>query len=308
MPAALFPVPPVAAVPQWPAVWRANELAQAVDATVATGHATLDAALPGGGWPLGALVELLQAQPGQGEWRLLLPALVAEPVTDAAAHKGRSQGAGAGRGGRFGAGSTPTSALASDRFDATAGALVLVGAPHPPFLSGLAAQGLDVSRLLRVEADAPAARVWACEQALRCAGVNAVLAWLPQVRAAQLRRLQMAAQGFRKLLFVLRPLAALQEASPAVLRLQLELLAGDDALALHILKRRGPPLAAPLHLVARPARLAALLAASRHQAGRRRAAADGLAHLPAAPVRIHQAANDPAGAAIRPLAATTATV
>jgi protein ImuA len=43
-----------------------------------------------------------------------------------------------------------------------------------------------------------AARVWACEQALRCAGVSAVLAWLPQVRPEQLRRLQMAAQNFQQ--------------------------------------------------------------------------------------------------------------
>ena len=251
--AALSPVPPVAAVPQWPAVWRANELAQTADSTVPTGHGALDAAVPGGGWPVGALVELLQAQAGQAEWRLLLPALAEVPVP---------------------------------------GALVLVGAPHPPFLSGLTAQGLDVSRLLRVEADAPAARVWACEQALRCAGVCAVLAWMPQVRAGQLRRLQMAAQGFRKLLFVLRPLAAQQEASPAVLRLQLELLPGDDALALHILKRRGPPLDAPLRLVARPSRLLALLAANRHQAGRRRAVVDGLVHSPtAAPAGVHATAK-----------------
>ena len=68
-----------------------------------------------------------------------------------------------------------------------------------------------------------AARVWACEQALRCAGVSAVLAWLPQVRPEQLRRLQMAAQNFQQQLFVMRPLAAQQEASPAVLRLALEL-------------------------------------------------------------------------------------
>lgn len=225
------------------AVWRADELARNTGATRPSGHAALDAALPGGGWPVGALVELLQTQAGQGEWRLLLPALVpgAQP------------------------GQPP-------------GALVLVNPPHRPFVPGLAAQGLDASRLLvlqgpTLERDA-AARVWACEQALRCAGVAAVLAWLPQVRPEQLRRLQMAAQNFQQSLFVMRPLAAQHEASPAVLRLLLESGEGEgadaNALTLRLLKRRGPPLTTPLVLPARPERLQALLAASRQQSVRRR--------------------------------------
>ena len=45
--------------------------------TVATGFAALDAELPGGGWPTHSLSELLLAQAGQCEWRLLGPALPA---------------------------------------------------------------------------------------------------------------------------------------------------------------------------------------------------------------------------------------
>ena len=221
------------------AVWRADELARNVGATRPTGHAALDAVLPGGGWPVGALVEVLQPQAGQGEWRLLLPAL--------------------------GVGTPPAP---------SGGALVLVNPPHRPFVPALAAQGLDASRLLVLQgpmlARDAAARVWACEQALRGAGVSAVLAWLPQVRPEQLRRLQMAAQNFQQLLFVMRPLAAQQEASPAVLRLLLEPGEGADALTLRLLKRRGPPLTTPLVLPARPERLQALLAASRQQSVRRR--------------------------------------
>ena len=221
------------------AVWRADELARNVGATRPTGHAALDAVLPGGGWPVGALVEVLQPQAGQGEWRLLLPAL--------------------------GVGTPPAP---------SGGALVLVNPPHRPFVPALAAQGLDASRLLVLQgpmlARDAAARVWACEQALRGAGVSAVLAWLPQVRPEQLRRLQMAAQNFQQLLFVMRPLAAQQEASPAVLRLLLEPGEDADALTLRLLKRRGPPLTTPLVLPARPERLQALLAASRQQSVRRR--------------------------------------
>jgi len=56
-------------------VWRAHALALAPQRTVATGEALLDLHLPGGGWPVGALTELLQAPGVHNEWRLLAPAL-----------------------------------------------------------------------------------------------------------------------------------------------------------------------------------------------------------------------------------------
>ena len=212
-------------------VWHAHALASAPQAVQPTGDARLDAQLPGGGWPVGALIELLQPAGVHSEWRLLLPAL---------ARSGQ-------------------------------GPVVLVGAPQPPFVPALAAQGLAVARLVWVTAQAATARLWAAEQALRCAEVDAVLAWLPQARGDQLRRLQMAAAEHHKLLFVMRAQQAQADASPALLRLQLApqapaQAAGSDTLAVHILKRRGPPLAEPLHLQARPARLAVWLAASQRPA------------------------------------------
>jgi protein ImuA len=74
----------------------------------------------------------------------------------------------------------------------------------------------------------------------------------------------MAAAQYSKLLFVLRSAQAQAEASPAVLRLLLAASAPSageqaDALCVHILKRRGPPLTQPLVLPARPGRLGALL-------------------------------------------------
>ncbi len=197
------------------------DFARPAEAVVATGHAALDAQLPGGGWPVGSMVEVLQEQAGQHAWQLLLPGLVQAT---------REQ----------------------------AGPVVLVNAPFEPFGPALRAQGLPGERLLCVKADKPAARLWAAEQSLRCADVAAVLAWLPQARSAELRRLHMAAQQYNKLLFVFRRLDVRQEASPARLRLWVE---GVDALRVHILKRRGPPLPTPLALPAHPARLAALLEA-----------------------------------------------
>ena len=219
---------PVSLVSLPDGLWRAAELGSSAGATVATGHAVLDAELPGGGWPLGALSEILQAQSGQHEWRLVLPAL-----------KSRA-----------------------------GGPVVLVGAPQVPFGPGLLSQGFDARQLLWLKTPTPGASLWAAEQALRCAEVAAVLAWLPQVRAEQLRRLQMAAHDHSQLLFVMRPVQAQAESSPAVLRLLVSRMSGAvaasaDILQLHILKRRGPPLERPLLLTARPERLVAVLARPR---------------------------------------------
>jgi protein ImuA len=227
-------------------VWHAHTLATPTEAVQATGDALLDAHLPGGGWPVGALVELLQPAGAHSEWRLLLPALAV-----------------CGR-----------------------GPVVMVGPPQLPFAPALSRLGLRSGRLLSVLASATAGeaarvkdeasgRLWATEQVLRCAEVDAVLAWLPQARGDQLRRLHLAAAEHHKLLFVMRPDRARSDASPAVLRLLVQPMARArhalqgplqgrwlDGLEVDILKRRGPPLAEPLHLQARSQQLGLLLAAS----------------------------------------------
>ena len=214
-------------------VWRAGELAGATVQAVDSGYGGLNAVLPGGGWPQGALTEVLQPQSGWHEWGLVLPALAALQ----------------------GAVSQPIAAL--------------VGAPFCPFGPALGARQLNMQRLLCIDAEkgnAPAL-LWATREALQCADVGAVLAWLPDARSAHLRRLQMAAHAHNKLLFVFRPLRAQQESSPAPLRLLLaaSAVAGGNLLV-DVFKRRGPPLAAPVLLDTRPVRLAALLAASRERA------------------------------------------
>lgn len=61
--------------PLHPALWLASQLARGSTSCLDTGFPVLSGQLPGGGWPLGVLTELLLQQPGIGEWRLLLPAL-----------------------------------------------------------------------------------------------------------------------------------------------------------------------------------------------------------------------------------------
>lgn len=203
-------------------VWRVQDLA-AQQAVIASGHEPLDRQLPGGGWPLGSMVEVLQQRPGQHAWRLLLPAL-------------------------------------AKAIETSAGPVVLVGSPYLPFGPSLQSQGLPGNRLLCVNADKATARLWACEQALRCAEVAAVVAWLPQARSAELRRLQMAAHEQQRLLFVFREMRSQNDASPARLRL---LVDGTDAMNVRIVKRRGPPLESVVSLPAHPRKLAALLKSRR---------------------------------------------
>jgi hypothetical protein len=67
-----------------------------------------------------------------------------------------------------------------------------------------------------------------------------------------LRRLQLAAQAHEGPVFLLRGIAARREHSPAPLRLALHASPVPDEIVLHLLKRRGPPLAQPLRLVLPP--------------------------------------------------------
>lgn len=208
-------------------VWRGRELAQAQEKTVATGHPLLDAQLPGRGWPVGNLVEVLQGSAQQHVWQLVGPGL-------------------------------------AQAMRKLAGPAVLVQPPYQPFGPALRAQHVVPEQLLWVQAEPAKARLWAAEQALRCADVSAVLAWLPQARSEDLRRLHLCAQEGEKLLFVFRPAATREQSSPARLRL---LVQGVEGIEVSILKRRGPPLLQPIVLRSQPQRLSALLAARKAMRG-----------------------------------------
>ncbi|MCW5626562.1 MAG: translesion DNA synthesis-associated protein ImuA [Burkholderiales bacterium] len=187
----------------WPlasTVWRGNELLRRVGTVVSTGHGMLDRELPGGGWPCGALTELLQPQAAVTEWRVVGPAL--------------------------------------GRLVAEGGTVLLIGPPMPPHLPGLMQHGLNPQRLVWVDGDSPARRLWATEEAIKANVQGAVLAWLPEARPAQLRRLQSCAQRYGGPVFLFRPAQARIQASPAPLRLLVQPAANGDV-RLQVLKRRG---------------------------------------------------------------------
>src|SRR5436190_18282622 len=72
----------VAQLVQLPGVWRGGELEHAPHPVVATGFARLDAALPGGGWPMATLSEVLHDGAGIGEVRFLSAALARASAND----------------------------------------------------------------------------------------------------------------------------------------------------------------------------------------------------------------------------------
>jgi cell division inhibitor SulA len=197
-------------------IWRGDRCASASLPVVTSGFASLDAELPGGGWPRGALIELLADGSGLGEVSLLLPALRAV----------REEG----------------------------GWSLLVVPPHPLHAPAWAAAGADLSRLAVVSPASERDALWAMEQALASGAPGLVLGWAAYADARTLRRLQVAAAAGRALALLFRPLRTFREASPAPLRLVLA--AGvEGRLSVRILKRRGPPLAMPLDLaLPRPVR------------------------------------------------------
>lgn len=176
-----------------PGVWRRRSpAADAID-TQPSAHAALDALLPGGGWPRGALCELLVEHDGIGECALVLPALAA--LTQARRR------------------------------------VALIAPPYIPYAPTLAAAGVDLRQVVQIDASASDTH-WSMEQCLRSGCCGAVLGWLPRADYRELRRLQLAAETGGTIGFVFRPLAAAAEASPSALRLRVATAQGEPQVEL----------------------------------------------------------------------------
>lgn len=161
-------------------IWRGGARAQTDTRNLPSGHAGLDAAI--GGWPRGALIELLSDHSGIGEVSLLLPALAA---------------------------------LSRER------CIAFVAPPYIPYAPALAAAGVELTRFLWLRPHNEADALWAMEQSLRSGACGAVLGWPARIDHRRLRRLQLAAETGDALAVIYRPRRTAAEASPAALRLEL---------------------------------------------------------------------------------------
>ncbi len=181
-----------------PALWRGRDQYNN-DASIATGYRTLDDALPGNGWSIGCLTELLCAQQGIGEFSLLLPAL--------------------------------------QRVTADKQWAALINPPYIPYAPALANAGIKLDHLLIVECKDDAETLWACEQVLRAGVFAAVISWVKRSSAQKQRRLQLAAEAGRAWATMYRPAIARKEHSPAAIRIAIK--ANPQQLHLSVFKSRG---------------------------------------------------------------------
>ncbi|HHH13441.1 MAG TPA: translesion DNA synthesis-associated protein ImuA [Thiolapillus brandeum] len=161
-------------------LWRGNGREGAAGRALSSGFRELDEAT-GGGWPSGALVELVS--PGGQGLSLLVPLLVR-----------------LGREPRW---------------------LAWVDPPWHPHAPALAARGVAVSRILQVRTAGGAEGLWAAEQLLRSGNCAVVMLWPGRLGTARLRRLQLAAEEGDCLGVLFRSPEAVAAPSPAALRLRL---------------------------------------------------------------------------------------
>ncbi len=210
------------------AVWRGDELGSMTSAVASSGFAALDAELPGGGWPCRSLTEVLQPQPTVAEWRLLAPTL--------------------------------RRAVAAGQH------VVVIGPPKSPHLPGLQRIGLDERHLVWIQAETPSERLWVTEQMIKANAAGVVVAWLPQARQEQIRRLQICAQACAGPVFLCRPVAAEHEPSAAPLRLTLR-FTPDWSLQVRLVKRKGPVHEGVIELPSVPGGLESILTPRLRQPG-----------------------------------------
>jgi len=159
-------------------LWRGRQGIATAETVEPTGWESLDALI--GGWPRGALTELLSNR--HSGLPLLMPAL-----------------AGLSRTERW---------------------LLWIMPPHLLYAPALAARGVRMERVLVIREASLAQRLWAAEQAMRSGACSAVIAWFEHLETAPLRRLQLAAEQGGCLGILFRPASAIRQNSPAALRLR----------------------------------------------------------------------------------------
>jgi len=179
-------------------LWRGRR--RGPEAVLATGRAALDAALPGGGWPRGRLIELVPERFGSGELELLQPVLAertrhGQPV-------------------------------------------MFIAPPLVPCPQALLRSGVDLARLAIVRHRGQA--LWCAEQALKSGLCGIVVVWpaAADVQERAIRRLVLAAEHGQAPLFVCYPPGC--RPPPSLASLRLAIRAGGEVELLRSRMGAGP--------------------------------------------------------------------
>ncbi|GGX20807.1 translesion DNA synthesis-associated protein ImuA [Undibacterium macrobrachii] len=192
-----------------PSLWRASQLGRSFGDYLDCVYPSLAKELPGAGWPLANLIELVVQQAGSGELQLLSPAL-------AQLKEGR---------------------------------IIFLNPPYQPQILALSALRLDLSRVLWLPCSKPQDALWAAEQIVKNQACSALLLWQStrhRFTADALRRLHLAAQAGRCLFCLIRPWESQFSPSPAPLRLKLS--RQHTGLQIEVFKRRGAQQIKPIVL------------------------------------------------------------
>jgi hypothetical protein len=165
-------------------IWTARHWQNTVIAAVNSQYAELDKYLPGNGWPTGAITEIIYSAPGQGELRLLFPALAQLSQQD-------------------------------ERWQ------LWLNPPFLPCAPSLTSWGFNTQRILLAHSQNAADSCHCLEKSLQTNGCQAIVGWLGKLDKALMRRLQLAAEVAHVPVFLLRTSQFENQPSVAALRLRI---------------------------------------------------------------------------------------
>lgn len=180
-------------------IWRGRSHQAPPQVVVDTGYAALNERLTGSGWPVASLIEVCQKSACHSEWQLLVPALL----------------------------------------NTQRGLVVLLNPPISPFAQALLQAGIDLERLLIVEAKDKSDFLASFIELARSDACDAVMAWQPTqaLSYTELRKCALASTEGQGIYVLFRPDAVGDQSSPAVLRLSLEW--ESEQLRINIFKQKG---------------------------------------------------------------------
>lgn len=162
-------------------IWQASKKS-CLRSAISTGYAPLNRQLHYGGWPRGAISELLLPHNGIGEIRLLAPLLA--------------------------------------NLCRKPGYISWINPPYQPYAPALTHLKVQLNKVLLIRALNIQETIWAAQQAMASQACSAVLVWLPEKSLAnEIRKLSLAAKKGNCWGIILRSQSLQQHPSAAVLRI-----------------------------------------------------------------------------------------
>lgn len=166
---------------------------------ISSGYASLDALLPHGGWPVGAITEIFCPENSQDVLPLIWPALA--------------------------------------RLNQAKRWLAMIAPPDAPSASQLQTEGINLTHVLMIHPHATSNGLWAVEHALRSGTCAAVLSWVNHTDKHAMQDLRGAALAGNCCGLIFRPERAIDQVSSASLRLHVTPMA-DQSIYIELLSQR----------------------------------------------------------------------